>query len=153
MKTTTGRRTTLRRLAAGKFVGRAERSGRFLTTLGQVRPHRELNRIAPHDIVWPGGEGTETATIRGSPSRIGDVLRRKANEQAARDVVSVADDGVSSAIVLGSPGHTVACLVADEEQAPGVVAVIADIAADPDLVIRTVGKALGRGFQIRRHAA
>ena len=152
MTTSNGNRIA-RRLRAFGFARRDGRIAQVLERAVTPRRHRALDRICAEDIVWPSGEGHEIGTIKGDLNAIVGIVRRRMNRGTVREPVSYGEDGPARALVLGQPRkETVACLVTDESQAPGVVAVIADVGADPAAVIRAVEKTVGRGFEVRRHA-
>jgi hypothetical protein len=134
---------------AGHFVHRDSRTGQFLAG---SRHERSVGRIGAGEIVWPSGEGLEIGTIEGTLGELIDLLGRRAARGRLRERVAYGEDGTEKALVLGPPARTLACLLADESQAPGIVAVIADAGADPGKVVRRVDRLLGPRFQVRRHA-
>ncbi len=143
-KTTRTHRSASRSLQTNFMIGAGP--------VGGQRKHRAVARAQPGDVVWPSGEGREIGTIRGTIDELLGVLRRRVNRGRVREHVSYGEDGAESAVVLGPPSRTLACLLSDDSQAPGVVAVIADVGADPCVVVKTVERVLGRRFEVHRHA-
>jgi hypothetical protein len=138
---------------AGQHLRRDALTGQFLERSITPRRQRSVGRVAAGKIVWPSGEGREIGTIDVDLDRLLGTVRRRMYRGAVREPVSYGEDGAARALVLGQPRRqTLACLVADATQAPGVVAVIADLGADPEMVVKRVERVLGRGFEVHRHA-
>lgn len=95
--------------------------------------------------LWPSGRGIEVATFAMTFPQLLARVRRLAKTAPWRaSSFVVPEEGFSALILEDIAGQKAFTLIAQDHFAKGIIAVIADIAADPTLVLRAVSSVVGR---------
>lgn len=136
------------------FAQKATGSRNFRSRSAKRNVHgTELPRIRSDQIAWASGGGVEIATLHGHLDDLVAAVLQRMEDGVLMERASFLEEGPDSALVVGPPGRALVCLVANEELAPGIVAVIGDAAGDRAEAIGAVERLLGRGFEVHPHAA
>ena len=95
--------------------------------------------------LWPSGRGTEVGTVAMTFPQLLTRVKRVAGTAPWRASVFVdPGEGYSALILDGLAGQKTVTLVAEDHFVKGIIAVVADIAADPTLVLRAISSVVGR---------
>jgi hypothetical protein len=94
--------------------------------------------------LWPSGRGTEIGTAAMSFPQLLARVKRLAKTATWRASVFIdPGEGCSALILEGLAGQKTITLVAEDHLAKDIVAVVADIAADPIVILRAISALVG----------
>lgn len=112
--------------------------------LGSARAGAVRSLAEEPQSLWPSGRGTEMGTVAMSFPQLLARVKRLAKTATWRASVFVdPGEGYSALILEGLAGQKTITLVAEEQLAKGIVAVVADVAADQNVVLSAVSGIVG----------